>query len=626
MVTRRNLFKGGGLAAVGVAAASLSSCSTEAHDVATSAPEAADASVAVTIDRFRRGGVGPLYWSTYGYNIKTNKAMPQEVWTKNLDWVAQNLAPYGYRMVCTDGWIDYSQKTNKNGYVSSYQDNWTLDWAGMAKDAAGRGLELGVYYNPLWVVTSAIKDRSITVAGRPDVKVADLVNPGDTHDGSPNLNWVDVNRDGAEEYVKGYVSYFRSLGAVFLRVDFLAWYEVGYDQSGENTGVAHGREAYLRALSWMREAAGDMILSLVMPNCFDHAAAERQFGDMIRIDNDVGFGTWYALSEGSQTWQPIWSQWNNPFLGFTGFSDVAGRGQLVLDGDPLYMSTFSNDDERRTAISLFTIAGAPIAVADQYDTISNYSEFFQNKEVLSLRERGLVGKPIYRNSHGYFFDTTSRDCERWVGQLSDGSWVVGLFNRDNGPKRTRKAIDFSAELGLSAPAKVRDLWAHSDLGTMTGYEVALGPHACVLLTVTPQAPAHFEAEVGAWAGTARFENTFVGYEGSGYVTGLDTQGSSVALAIAAASDGTYGLECRVANATGSPSVIEVVSLDPESGDKTGATRLDVPSTEEWTDWQSITVTLRLSAGDNLVVFGYGPRSTGSLNIDYVAAPVPVTAS
>ena len=576
MVTRRNLFKGGGLAAAGLAAASVTSCTTAVKETATSSANTVDLGVAVTVDRFRRGGVGPLYWSTYGYNNRTNQAMPQAVWTKNLDWVGDNLARFGYRMVCTDGWIDYSQKTTENGYVVAYQDDWTLDWAGMVKDAAARGLELGVYYNPLWVVTSAIKNPRITVAGRPDIKVADIVNPGDNQNGSPNLNWVDPTRDGAEEYVKGYVEYFRSLGAVFLRIDFLAWFEAGFDQSEGTTGVAHGRDGYLLALSWMREAAGDMILSLVMPNCFDHAAAERQFGDMIRIDNDVGYGTWYSLSLGSQTWQPIWSQWNNPFLGFTGFSDVSGRGQLVLDGDPLYMSTFSNDDERRTAISLFTIAGAPIAIADEYDTIGDYGEFFCNEEVLALRRNGLAGKPIYRNSHGYFFDTTSRDCERWIGQLPDGSWVIGLFNRDDGPRHTTKSIDFSSELGFSEPARVRDLWSHTDLGTMRSYEIPLRPHACVLLSVAPQSAPHFEAEVGARAGTARFESTFAGYEATGYVTGLDTQGSSVAIAIAAPSAGTYGLECHVANATGSGSVIEIVSLDPDSGDQIGVSRLRGP--------------------------------------------------
>ena len=119
-------------------------------------------------------------------------------------------------------------------------------------------------------------------------------------------------RDGAEEYVKGYVAYFRQLGAVFLRVDFLGWYEIGFDQSEGTVGVAHGRESYLRGLEWMREASGDMQLSLVMPNLFDHGRGERPFADLVRIDNDASFGTWINLSEGRQSWQPIWSQWNSP--------------------------------------------------------------------------------------------------------------------------------------------------------------------------------------------------------------------------------------------------------------------------------------------------------------------------
>src|SRR3984885_337768 len=166
-------------------------------------------------------------------------------------------------------------------------------------------------------------------------------------------------------------------------MDFLAWYEVGFDQSEGTVGVAHGRDSYLRALGWMREAAGDMQLSLVMPNLFDHGAGERQYGDLIRIDNDVSYGTWYDLSGGRQTWQPEWSQWNNPFLGLTGFADISGRGQVILDGDPLLMHTFA-EDECQSAINLFTMAGAPIAIADDVDTIGDYAPFFQNLEVLAL--------------------------------------------------------------------------------------------------------------------------------------------------------------------------------------------------------------------------------------------------
>ena len=73
---------------------------------------------------------------------------------------------------------------------------------------------------------------------------------------------------------------------------------------------------------------------------------------------------------------------------------------------------------------------------------------------------------------------------------------------------------------------------------MTSYQVALAPHASVLLSVEPQGPAHFQAEVGAWAGTAGYQNTFKGYEGNGYVTGLSTVGSSVAVAVDSKSAGS----------------------------------------------------------------------------------------
>ncbi len=373
----------------------------------------------------------------------------------------------------------------------------------------------------------------MTVVGRPDVKVADIVNPGDYFDGGGLLQWVDTTRDGAEEYVKGYVAYFRELGAVFLRIDFLAWYETGFDQSEGTVGVAHGRDSYLRALEWMREAAGDMQLSLVMPNLFDHGSGERQYGDLVRIDNDVSFGTWYNLSEGRQTWQPEWSQWNNPFLGFTGFADISGRGQMILDGDPLIMQTFANDErapERHQPLHHGRSRRSPSPTTSTPSATTRH--IFQNREVLALRKAGLVGKPVFNNSHGFEYDPSSRDPERWIGQLPDGSWAVALFNRQDGPgtvnqvDRLRRRPRLHRSGCGSRPLGPRGPGVDDQLSRWPS-----APHASVLLSVRPQGPAHFQAEVGAWAGSARFENTFAGHEGMGYVTGLDTEGSSVAVAI-----------------------------------------------------------------------------------------------
>jgi alpha-glucosidase len=289
---------------------------------------------------------------------------------------------------------------------------------------------------------------------------------------------------------------------------------------------------------------------------------------------------------------------------------------VILDGDPLIMRTFTRDEERESAVNLFTMAGAAIAITDQVDTIASNAHVFQNREVLALRKQGLVGKPVFNNSHALDYDPTSRDPERWIGQLPDGSWAVALFNRSD--VAATKSITFADLLGFSGMAAVRDLWAHQDLGPMTGYQVALGPHASVLLSVVPQGTAHFQAEVGAWAGSARFENTFGGHEGMGYVTDLENEGSSVAIGIAVPKAGSRRLRCRVANATGSPSALTVRALHPETGHVHGSAILHVPSSSAWTAWQTVPVTLTMAAGTNLVVLSVESPDQGGVNLDYLA--------
>ena len=391
MPTRRELLKGGGGAVLVGLAGSAAGADVAGTATAAGASEsslATSAPAPTAVPGFRPGGPGPLYWSTYDYENVSNTIIPEAVWKANIDWVAETFRDYGYTMVCTDGWIDDTQKITPHGYIVSQADDWEHDWAWWANYLKAKGMQLGVYYNPLWATKSAVTNPSVTVVGRPDVKVGDIVNANDYFDGGGQLQWVDTTRDGAEEYVKGYVAYFRELGAVFLRIDFLAYYETGFDQNDGTVGVDHGRESYLQALQWMWEAADDMQLSLVMPNLFDHGAGERQFGDLIRIGNDASFGTWFNLSGGRETWQPEWSQWNNPFLGFTGFADISGRGQMILDGDPLIMPSFTHDEERQSAINLFTLAGAAIAITDQVDTIGDNAHIFQNQEVLALRKAG----------------------------------------------------------------------------------------------------------------------------------------------------------------------------------------------------------------------------------------------
>ena len=150
---------------------------------------------------------------------------------------------------------------------------------------------------------------------------------------------------------------------------------------------------------------------------------------------------------------------------------------------------------------------------------------------------------------------------------------------------------------------------------MTSYEVALAPHASVLLLVTPQGRADFQAEVGAWAGSARFENTFGGHEGMGYVTGLDTEGSSVAVAIAVHGAGRQPTPVP-RRQRHRPSVVadrpRARSRDRQRPRHGHAPR---PSTPAWTSWQTVPVTLTMAAGTNLVVCSVEPSDPGAVNLD-----------
>ena len=58
----------------------------------------------------------PLYWSVYEYHIMRERTgmsgglnyIPESEFAAHVNWVEAKLKPYGYNMVCIDGWGDTS--------------------------------------------------------------------------------------------------------------------------------------------------------------------------------------------------------------------------------------------------------------------------------------------------------------------------------------------------------------------------------------------------------------------------------------------------------------------------------------------------------------------------------------
>lgn len=615
----------------------------------------------VTSIEIKDVSTGPLYWMAYESPFEQDHYLEEERWDKNAEWLKEEgFVEAGYDMMSTDGWVEGGQLINEHGYITKYNWSWKKDWKEMGDQLKEKGIKLGIYYDPLWVTAAAYNSDAV-IEGTDGIKVSSLVDTDYGHfsnfkaqdvpqsaefagkewckKGEPALYWLDTDKPGAEEYVKGYVKHFAEAGAVFLRVDFLGWYENGIAGDGkQNDKPAYGTKRYKKALKWMSEACQEygVMLSLVMPNQYNHAENELEYGDMMRVNEDVANGGWDNSTRGPEKgwtndhisgrrrgqWQPDWAQWGNTFDAFTGWADVGGRGQMILDGDFLRMARFdvvrtdedterklegdeiiTADAQKRSAVSLVAMAGSPICIADQYDTMNENApdgvdnkEYYLNEEILALNKAGFVGKPIRIG-----------ESERWAGQLPDGSWVVALFNRDRTMK-TQK-IDFLEDLGIEGNAQVRDLWKHEELGSTYEYSVDLAACDCVVLKITPDT-VRYEAEVGSLRDGANSNENHDNFSGWGFVDKLESSKGDVLIA-AAVSAGTHDVHIRYCN--GADDAANAVLYVNGTKVKT----LELSSTDDWNTWKTLTVSDVAFTGSGEDLVDVQCISQGGFNLDYI---------
>ena len=260
-------------------------------------------------------------------------------------------------------------------------------------------------------------------------------------------------------------------------MDFLSWYEDGKDRSMGVVGRGYGRESYARAMAYIAEAAKKygIFTSLVMPHNFNDAEIEARYGNMMRIVCDTGGGGWWHTSaQDKGKSYANWPQCMNQFDGFTYWSHLSGRNKIILDGDFIRLNKFDTDAERETVISLQLMAGGPVAAADQYSTIGNNLKFYVNDELLALNRDGFVGKPLSDK-------LGDKKNEIWYGQMSNGDYVLALFNRSDNTYTV--SVNFS-EIGISGEMNVRDLWAHADEGKASSVTANIPAHGCKVVKLT----------------------------------------------------------------------------------------------------------------------------------------------
>lgn len=423
----------------------------------------------------------PLYWSVYEYCYEQSRQGVAEAdmdisadeWDRIIDWVATDLKPFGYDMICTDGFIPMLANDG-SGYMTHYGSMALKDLVAKCKE---KGLKVGVYDNPLWIHGP----RQTMIEGT-DYNFGSLYYDGSTSVMNPDaedrwFHWAVAENPGTREFIDGFFKHYKELGIDYIRMDFLSWYEDGKDRGMGIVGRGYGRDSYARALSYIAESAKryGIFTSLVMPHLYNDAEVEAKYGNMARIVCDTGDGGWWHCSaQDKGKSYTTWPNCMNMFDGFTYWSHISGRDKVIMDGDFIRLNKFETDAERETVVSLQLMAGAPVTVADQRNTIGDNLRFYTNSELLELNSDKFVGKPLSDKLN-------DRNNEVWYGQMSDGDYIVGLFNRDDSPRAYSLPL---RDLGITGEWKLRDLWRHADEGVASTITATVAPHGCKIIRLS----------------------------------------------------------------------------------------------------------------------------------------------
>jgi alpha-galactosidase len=134
--------------------------------------------------------------------------------------------------------------------------------------------------------------------------------------------------------------------------------------------------------------------------------------------------------------------------------------------------------EYRAHFSLWALLAAPLISGNDVRSMTpEIKEILTNAEVIAVNQDklGREGRRIRKNG----------DLEVWGKPLSDGSRAVILFNRGTSESDVSVSWEEIAYPGHLS-AKVRDLWAHKDLGSFTGsFKANVGPHSVVMVKIAP---------------------------------------------------------------------------------------------------------------------------------------------
>lgn len=274
---------------------------------------------------------------------------------------------------------------------------------------------------------------------------------------------------GSIDYLRKDMELFASWGADYLKLDGCyarpAQMDVGYPQ----------------VTRFLNETGRKIVFSCSWPFYHVFEGLKPNYKEILKHCN-----LWRNYIDINDSWQVL-----NNIVDYYAANQkeliaVAGPGHWN-DPDQLLLGNFGlSFEQSRSQFALWAILASPLFMSNDLRNIESWArEILQNQEIIAVNQDklGIQGKRVFRGTRkdGKFKQFT----EVWTRHLSNGSIAVVLFNRRyDQPVKIEAPFEL---VGVPTPtAKVRDLFAHKDLGNFNGtFKARVNPSGVVMVTLTP---------------------------------------------------------------------------------------------------------------------------------------------
>jgi alpha-galactosidase len=429
-------------------------------------------------------------WDCYGAGVWESNVV------ENADYMADKLKSHGWEIITIDiQWYEPLAHTDayRRGALLEMDANGRLipaanrfpmtaetrSFKPIGDYLHAKGLKFGLHL--LRGIPRQAVANKLPVLGT-TYTAADIANTNSRCAWNGDMYGVDMTKPGAQEYYDSVFALFASWGLDYVKVDDLS-------------SPYHAAE--IEAIRKAIDRSGRAIVFSTSPGATPVSQGEhiQTHANLWRVSNDF-WDNWRALYEQFARLNS-WTPYRAP--GHWPDADMLPLGNIRAWQTRGW--TRFTKDEQFTLMSLWCIARSPLIMGGNLPKNDDFTlALLTNDEVLAVNQNS--------ENNRQFFNTNSTVA--WIADVPGSKdKYVALFNALPAPASGRRggpgtnastnapAVDPAAtqprsvsvslaDLGFSGSAKVRDLWAHKDLGSFTGaFAADISPHGAGLYRVQP---------------------------------------------------------------------------------------------------------------------------------------------